>query len=111
MITVAGQKRLLSDLVASIKGDPLTPWHKGYDCYLLKLIGNTYPTMPDLSDKSAHTTDPETGFPKSGSVTVAEFYVSGKDGRRATKRTEGQTTSYHDSKSHVANTYEYARLV
>jgi hypothetical protein len=35
MITVAGQKRLLSDLVASIKTDPLTPWHKGYDCYLL----------------------------------------------------------------------------
>jgi hypothetical protein len=25
----------LSDLVASIKTDPLTPWHKGYDCYLL----------------------------------------------------------------------------
>ena len=25
--------------------------------------------------------------------------------------TEGQTTSYADSKSHVANTYEYARLV
>jgi hypothetical protein len=34
-----------------------------------------------ISDKSAHTTDPETGFPKSG------------------------------SKIHVANTYEYARLV
>jgi hypothetical protein len=97
MITVAGQKRLLSDLVASIKADPLPPWHKGYDCYLLKLNGNIY--------------DPETGFPKSGSVTVSEFYVSGKDGRRATKRTEGQTTSYHYSKSHVANTYEYARLV
>jgi hypothetical protein len=175
MITVAGQKRLLSDLVASIKADPLTPWHKGYDCYLLKLNGNIYATMPDLimalagyvmgekdldsvhlaryrgngptlksamslaplarakvnandvvainalmttggvgngiSDKSAHTTDPETGFPKSGLVTVSEFYVSGKDGRRATKRTEGQTTSYYYSKSHVANTYEYARLV
>jgi hypothetical protein len=58
MITVAGQKRLLSDLVASIKADPLTPWHKGYDCYLLRLNGNIY-----------------------------------------------------YSKSHIANTYEYARLV
>jgi len=57
MITVAGQKRLLSDQVASIKADPLAPWHKGYDCSLLKLNGNI---------------------------------------------------SY--SKSHIANTYEYARL-
>jgi len=40
MITVAGQKRLLLDLVASIKADPLTPWHTGYDCSLLKLNGN-----------------------------------------------------------------------
>jgi len=40
MITVAGQKRLLLDLVASIKADPLTFWHTGYDCALLKLNGN-----------------------------------------------------------------------
>ena len=92
MITVAGQKRLLSDLAGYVIGE------KDLD------VGN------GISDKSAHTTDPETGFPKSGSVTVSEFYVNGKDGRRATKRTEGQTTSYYDSNSHVANTYEYARL-
>ncbi len=134
MITVAGQKRLLSDLVASIKADPLTPWHKGYDfvmgekdldsVHLARYRGNG-PTLKSamslaplarakvnandvvainalmttggvgngISDKSAHTPDPEAGFPKSGSVTVPEFYVSGY------------------SKSHVANTYEHARLV
>lgn len=174
MITIAGQKRLLSELVATIKANPDSPWHKGYDSYLLKLNGKSYPTMPDLlmalggyvmgekdldnsrleryrgptpttnsamslaplarasvntadvaaiasimttgkvgagiTNKSAHQTDPETGWPVGGGVTVSEFYVNGPAGRRVTKRTEGQTISYYYSDSHAYNTYKYARL-
>ncbi len=39
-----------------------------------------------LLDKGKHNTDPETGFPAAGGVTVREYYVNGAEGRRVTKR-------------------------
>jgi hypothetical protein len=174
MITIAGVKTLLSEVVQTIKTDPNYTWHKSYDCYLIKMNGQTYATMAlvaarlaqylqdedgltpvererrrgngstqnsamtlspvarasvnaadvaaiasllntgdvgnGITNKSSHSTDPETGRPKIGGVTVSEFYVNGDKGRRATKRTEGTRISYYYSKSHVANTYQYARL-
>jgi hypothetical protein len=174
MITVAGQKTLLSELVQTIKIDPTRKWEKSFDSYLIKMNGRTFLTMDEvmttlagyvggeadktsvqlaryrgdgstltsamalaplarakvetadvaaiasllltgdvgngISNKSSHATDPETGRIKGGAVTVSEFYVNGKEGRRATKRTEATRISYYYSKSHVANTYQYARL-
>jgi hypothetical protein len=174
MITIAGAKTLLSELVQTIKTDPTRKWEKSFDCYLIKMNGRTFTTLDEvmttlagyvegekektnvqlaryrgdgstgnsamtlapiarasvnaadvtaiaslmttgdvgagITNKTAHQTDPETGRPKGGAVTVSEFYVNGKEGRRATKRSEGTKISYYYSKSHTANTYQYARL-
>ncbi|SFG09184.1 hypothetical protein SAMN05518865_10890 [Duganella sp. CF458] len=64
-----------------------------------------------ISNKSRHTTDPETGKPKAYNVSVKEYYVNGADGRRATKRTEGTKVTYYYSDSHTNNTYQYQLLL
>jgi hypothetical protein len=64
-----------------------------------------------ITNKQPHTTDPETGRPKAGGVTVSEFYINGADGRRATMRTEGAVKSFYYSDNHVESTYKYARLI
>jgi hypothetical protein len=175
MITIAGQKTLLSELVQTIKTDPQLKWQKSFDCYLVKMDGRVFATVADvmttlagyvageaertnvqleryrgpgstmnsamtlaplararvhkddvaaiasllttgdvgngISNKSTHMSDPETGKTKSGAVTVSEYYVNGKEGRRATKRSEGMRISYYYSDSHTAATYKYARLI
>ena len=63
-----------------------------------------------ITNKSLHLTDPETGKPKGGTVSVHEFYVNGPAGRRATMRKEGSRTTYYYSANHAFNTYEYQRL-
>ena len=63
-----------------------------------------------ISNKTSHATDPETGKPRTGVVTVSEFYVNGDGGRRATKRVEGSLITYYYSPSHAYNTYQYQLL-
>ena len=63
-----------------------------------------------ISNKSSHATDPETGKPRTGVVTVSEVYVNGEAGRRATKRVEGSLVTYYYSPSHAYNTYQYQLL-
>jgi hypothetical protein len=64
-----------------------------------------------VTNKSAHSSDPETGFLKGGGVGVSEFYINGAEGRRATRRTEGTKVTYYYSDSHAYNTYKYQRLI
>lgn len=63
-----------------------------------------------VSNESQHNTDPETGKPKAQRVSVREYYINGADGRRATKRTEGQKVTYYYSDNHAYNTYQYQLL-
>lgn len=177
MIQLGSVPYTLSEVVQMIKNNPDTPWHAGYDNYLIKIersgsstftnygdlimklanyvMGENGKTGRDLdryrgdgptansamklapldsnrmdsrdrtaiqslmnsggvgsgiTNKSTHNSDPETGLPKGRNVTVSEFYVNGADGRRATKRIEGNKTTYYYSDNHVANTYKYQRL-
>jgi hypothetical protein len=64
-----------------------------------------------VTNKSTHSSDPESGLPKGIGVAVSEFYINGAEGRRVTKRTEGLKTTYYYSDNHVANTYKYQRLI
>jgi hypothetical protein len=64
-----------------------------------------------VSNVSLHESDPETGKPKSGRISVKEYYVNGKDGRRLTKRVEEGKTTYYYSSSHIESTYKYALII
>jgi hypothetical protein len=64
-----------------------------------------------VTNKSAHNSDPETGFLKSGGVGVSEYYINGAEGRRATRRSEGTKVTYYYSDSHAYSTYKYQRLI
>lgn len=63
-----------------------------------------------VSNESQHTTDPETGKPKSQNVSVKEYYINGVGGRRATKRVEGKKITYYYSDKHNHDTYQYQLL-
>lgn len=177
MLTIAGVRYTLSEVVQLIKQNPNSPWKRGYPFYLIKISKsgrtdfNTYIDLlmklanyvmgepPDnpvllaryrgpgptgnsamtlapinhnavnrldvaainhlmttggigngISRESPHQTDPETGRPKGRGVVVKEYDVNGREGRRATKRTEQRKTTYYYSDSHSFATYKYARL-
>ncbi|KNH44674.1 hypothetical protein SAMN04490191_4559 [Pseudomonas lini] len=63
-----------------------------------------------VTNKSVHSTDPETGRAKGRGVVVHEYYINGASGRRVTARTESGKTTYYYSSSHAENTYKYALL-
>jgi hypothetical protein len=80
MITIAGVKTLLSEVVQTIKTDPNRKWEKSFDCYLIKMNGQTYATMDLLMAKLGEYVTNEEG---KTSVQLARARGDGSTGNSA----------------------------
>ena len=65
------------------------------------------------SNNNEHNTDPRTGQPRLGGVSVREHYIGGAAGDRATARSGpgGNGLELFWSTTHVANTYDYHVII
>ena len=85
--------------------------HKDDKDALRDLMATGKPNNLHCKSRGPHKTDPETGSPKGGAVTVTEYSLGGDAGRRATRRVENGLITYYYSPTHEFNTYTYKLLL
>jgi hypothetical protein len=83
LLTIAGANFTLSEVVAKIKADPNSPWHREYLFYLLKIDGSGSTTFLTFADLLMNLAGYLMGEPKDDQKRLAVYRGPGPKGNCA----------------------------